>query len=219
MTWDNIWEESFIAEIGSVEERTGTNPMDWRVAGSATKAWPDKENKAWWDENGRKMFFDFINMWQGSGMEIWQSPTGVSGVEIEFNNYFGKTLIKAFADLVAVTPDGEIVVIDFKTGKSTPDSSMQLGIYASLMEMQFGIRPTKGYYYSARKAEWKESPGLERWTIGILTELFSKFETAIENEIFLPNVGMGCGTCGVRDYCYAQGGQLAELYDPLADKK
>ena len=44
--YDQIWEESFLNEIADVEKSTGTNPTDWRVSGKATKANPDKENKA-----------------------------------------------------------------------------------------------------------------------------------------------------------------------------
>ena len=85
------------------------------------------------------------------------------------------------------------------------------------MEMQFGVRPSKGYYYKARTAEFIESSGLDRWTIPVLTELFTKFNTAVEHEIFLPNIGMSCSTCGVKEYCYSVGGQLALIFDPLAN--
>ena len=87
------------------------------------------------------------------------------------------------------------------------------------MEMKFGVRPTRGYYYSARKAQFLEAEGLHRWSIPLLTELFAKFNRAVENEIFLPNIGMACSTCGVKDYCYATGGELAQVYDPLANIK
>jgi RecB family exonuclease len=216
MTWDTIWDEAFIGQIAEVETKTATNPMDWRTGGRATKANPNKEDKAWWDENGRKMFFDFINVWQESNMEIWQTETGVPGVEIGFMQNFGKVLIKAFADLIAILPTGELAVVDFKTGSYTPDSAMQLGIYACCMEMQFGVRPTRGFYYSARKAEFIEVAGLERWTIPVMTELFEQFARGLEAEIYLPNIGMMCGTCGVKDYCYSVGGQLSQIYDPLA---
>ena len=219
MTWDNIWDESFLEQIAEVEKKSGTNPTDWRKGGRATKDNPDKENKVWWDENGKKMFFDFINAWQESHFEVWVSPQNVPGVEIEFNNNFGDVPIKAFADAIVVTPAGELAVVDFKTGAYMPDSSLQLGVYASLMEMQFGIRPSKGYYYSARKAQFIEAVGLDRWTIPLLTELFAQFARGLEQQIFLPNIGMSCGTCGVKEYCYAVGGQLAQIYDPLAEIK
>jgi len=217
--WDEMWNESFIQQIAEAENKSGTNPTDWRRGGRATKDNPDKENKAWWDENGKKMFFDFINAWQESQFEIWVSPQNVPGVEIEFNNNFGEVPIKAFADAIVVTPAGELAVVDFKTGAYMPDSSLQLGVYASMMEMQFGIRPSKGYYYSARKAQFIEAVGLDRWTIPLLTELFAQFARGLEQEIFLPNIGMSCATCGVKEYCYAVGGQLAQIYDPLAEIK
>jgi len=215
--WDDIWREAFNNQIAEVEKKSGTNPQEWRKGGMATKANPDKENGVWWDENGKKMFFDFINVWQESHFEIWQTPQGIPGIEIEFNNMFGEVPIKAFADLIAVTPAGELAVVDFKTGKATPDSSMQLGLYASCMEMTFGIRPTVGYYYSARKGYFDKVTGLDRWTIPLFTEMFAQFERGLQAEIFLPNIGMSCSTCGVKDYCYVVGGQLAQIYDPLAE--
>ena len=218
MTWDNIWDESFLGQIAEVERRNpGTNPVDWRVGGRASKALPNKEDKAWWDENGKKMFFDFINAWQESHFQVWMSESGTPGVEIEFNQMFGAVPIKAFADAVVVTPAGELAVVDFKTGSYMPDSSMQLGVYACAMEMQYGLRPTKGYYYSARKALFIEATGLNKWTIPVMTELFEQFARGLENEIFLPNLNMLCGSCGVKDYCYAYGGQLAQVFDPLAE--
>ena len=218
MTWDKLWDESFLDAIAETEAKSESNPVDWRVSGRATKQWPNKENKAWWDVNGREMFYNFINAWTASGFEIWTSPEGVPGIEIGFNNFFGKTYIKAYADAIATRGD-EFAVIDFKTGVYTPDSAMQLGIYASLIELQFGTRPNVGYFYSARKGEFIKANGIERWTIPVLTNMFEKFEFAIEHEIFLPNVGMSCSSCGVRDYCYAVGGQLSEIYDKLAEAK
>ena len=48
MTWDTIWQEAFTAQIAEQEEKTGTNPQDWRRGGRASKANPDKEDGAWW---------------------------------------------------------------------------------------------------------------------------------------------------------------------------
>jgi hypothetical protein len=213
---EQVWDECFLEEIARKEKDTGTNPVDWRAGGRATKANPDKENKAWWDVNGKQMFINFVAAWKLCGFKVWMSPENVPGIEISLNASFGDIPIKAFADAVIVTPEGDVAVVDFKTGSYIPSSSLQLGIYASLMEILFGIRPTRGFFYDARKAVFTEVYGLSRWSIPVLTELFSKFETAIQNEIFIPNVGMSCITCGVRDYCYAAGGELSEIYDPLA---
>ena len=48
-----IWDEAFLAQIAEVEAKSSSNPNDWRKGGRATKANPDKEDKAWWDENGK----------------------------------------------------------------------------------------------------------------------------------------------------------------------
>jgi RecB family exonuclease len=219
MNVEEIWDQSFLEAIAETEAKTKTNPTDWRRGGRVSVANPDKENKAWWDVNGKKMFLDFIGAWKDSQLTIWESPQGVSGIEIELNSSFGDVLVKAYADLIAVTAGGELVVVDFKTGAYTPDSALQLGIYACAMEKKFGVRPTRGYYYSSRKATFLEAEGLHRWTIPLLTELFAQFNRGVENQIFLPNIGMACSTCGVKDYCYATGGELAQLYDPLATIK
>ena len=216
--WDKMWDESFLNQIAATTARNPhSNPVDWRVGGKVSTAKPNKEDKAWWDENGKKMFFDFINAWQESHFELWVSEDNVPGVEIEFNQMFGTVPIKAFADAMVVTPAGELAVVDFKTGSYMPDSSMQLGVYACCMEMQYGVRPTKGYFYSARKGLFLEASGLDRWTIPVMTEMFQQFARGLEAEVHLPNLNMMCGSCGVKDYCYAYGGQLAPIYDPLAN--
>jgi len=52
-----------------------------------------------------------------------------------------------------------------------------------------------------------------------MTELFAQFVRGVDANIYLPNLGMACSTCGVKDYCYAAGGQLSQIYDPLAEIK
>jgi len=216
MNLNELWEQSFLESIADIERRTGTNPQDWRVGGRATKVNPDKENKVWWDVNGREMLANFVEMWRNLGWKIWTAPDGNHGVEMEFNVMFGDVLIKGFADLVAVLPTGELAVIDFKTGSSTPETGMQLGMYACCIESIFGVRPTRGFFYSARDAQFIEVNDIDRWTMPLMTEMFRQFNIALENRIFLPNVGMSCRTCGVKDYCYAMGGQLSQIYDSLS---
>jgi putative RecB family exonuclease len=219
MSWDDVWNETFLEAIGETEKRFDSNPVNWRAAGRASKANPDKEGKNWWDQNGKEMFFNFITAWQNSKFELWVTPEGVPAAELYWYLNFGDVPIKAYADAIVVEPSGELAVIDFKTGAFMPSSSMQLGLYACCMEMQFGIRPSKGYFYDARKAEFRECYDLDRWTIPLMVELFAQFVRGIDANIYLPNLGMACMTCGVKDYCYAAGGQLAQIYDPLAEIK
>ena len=212
-----IWDEAFLAQIAEVEAKSNSNPNDWRKGGRASKANPDKEDKAWWDENGKKMLDDFIMSYKTNNWKIWVTPQGIPAIELGVNVLFGDVLIKGYIDLVFENADGSLTVVDLKTGARTPDSSMQLGVYASAIENTFGIRPQYGAYYSARTGTLEPSAGIERWTYPVLTEMFRQFEAGLQAEIFLPNIGMSCGTCGVKDYCYSVGGQLAQIYDPLAN--
>jgi len=211
-----LWEQVFNECIGNEQERHGTNPVDWKAAGRATKANPNKENGDWWAEQGPEMLANFIQFWENSGFQVWHTPEGFPAIELEINLDYGDVRIKAFIDLVAVTPDGELVVIDFKTGANMPSSSMQLGLYGTAIEKQFGIKPAAGYYYDARNVVMAPAPGFDNWTYELFTELFRQFELGVANEIFLPNLGMMCKSCSVKDYCYAYGGKLKDKFDPLS---
>lgn len=214
-TIERLWAECFNEAIGDQQERHGTNPVDWKAAGRKTKEWPDKENGDWWAVKGPEMLQRFQEAWESSGFQVWETPNGIQAIELELNVDFGDVRIKAFVDLVAVTPDGELVVIDWKTGANMPSSSMQLGLYAAAIGKQFGLIPAGGYYYNARDGIFQPAEGMERWTYNLFTELFRQFEFSVQNKIFLPNISMMCKSCLVVDYCYANGGEFAHLVDPL----
>lgn len=211
-----LWNDTFQKLIDDKASETDTLPSEWRVSGRATKEFPDKENDFWWNANGPQMVDTFIQWWQNSGWEIYYGPSNVPHIEAEYNVMFGTTPVKAFADLIAITPQQELVVVDFKTGSHIPDHNMQLGLYACCMELAEGVRPDRGFFYNARKGIMEDIGDLSRWTIPVFTELFEQFETGIREKIFLPNLGMLCKSCSVSQYCYANGGELAGKYDPLS---
>ena len=214
-----IWDAAFLEQIAEVEAKSNSNPVDWRKGGRATKASPDKEDKAWWDENGKRMLDDFVTSYKANKWKVWTTPQGIPAIELGVNVNFGDVPIKGYIDLVFENKDGSLTVVDLKTGASTPESSMQLGTYAVCIEQTFGVKVPYGAYYNARTATLEPTAGMERWTYPLLTEMFAQFERGLQAEIFLPNIGMSCRTCGVKDYCYAVGGQLSQLYDPLANIK
>lgn len=210
-----LWQTAFNKAIGEQQEKTDSNPTDWRAGGRATKDWPNKQNGDWWAVNGEQMVADFVTWWAASGNQVWTAPSGDSGVELGMVVDFDGIPVKAFADLVMVTHDGELAVMDYKTGASTPETSMQLGLYAVCVEKMFGVRPQVGYFYSARDAVAKPAENMHVWTYDLFCELFRQFELGLKNRIFLPNAGINCRTCGVAEYCHVNGGSLAHLYDSL----
>ena len=209
------WNAHFQTLIDAKAAETDTIPSAWRAGGRATKAYPEKENDACWQDNGPIMVDNFIQWWRNNKWSVW-NYNDVPQIEAEYNVMFGDVLVKSFIDLIAVTPEGDIAVIDYKAGAYMPDTNMQLGLYACAVQQITGMRPTKGYFYNARQGTMEEAGDLSRWTVQLFTELFKQFNKAVEQEIFLPNVGMMCKSCSVKDYCHAYGGELAVKYDPLA---
>jgi putative RecB family exonuclease len=212
---EKLWLDCFNECIGSEEQRHGTSAIDWRAGGRKSKEWPDKENGDWWAKKGPEMLEQFTKTWKASGWQVWETPEGIPAIELELNINYGDVRIKAFVDLIAVTPDGELVIVDWKTGANMPSNSMQLGLYATSVEKQFGLRPAAGFYYNARAGVFEQAPHFDNWTYPLFTELFRQFELSVQNEVFLPNLGMMCKSCSVSDYCHANGGEFAPMMDPL----
>lgn len=211
-----LWQPAFDNAVATELMRSGIAAENWRAGGRATKENPDKENGTWWATNGFDMFKSFTEWWEANNnWHIWQTPQGDYGVELGLFSDFNGVPVRAYADLVCYDQDGVLSVVDFKTGTYMPDSAMQLGLYATLIEHLFGVRPQHGYYYNARKAIMEPVTGLDRWTKPVFDELFGQFQVAVQHEIFLPNVGMLCGSCGVKDFCYAYSGAVG--IDPLGD--
>lgn len=212
---EQIWQDAFNHCIGEQQERSGDTPFTWKASGRKSKEWPDKENGDWWSVKGPEMLHTFINAWREQGWQVWTTPEGIPAIELNINMNYGDVLVKTFIDLVAVTPDGELVIVDWKTGSNIPTNAMQLGLYCTAVEKQFGIKPANAYFYDARNGEFKQATDLHLWTFPLFVELFAKFEIGLQNNLFLPNVNMMCSYCSVKDYCYATGGKLAHLADPL----
>jgi hypothetical protein len=93
---------------------------------------------------------------------------------------------------------------------------MQLGLYATLCEVLYGVRPERGYFYDARNATMVQVHHMDVWSKPVLGELFAQFARGVEAEIFLPNMGMMCKSCSVNKFCYAMGGELSQDVDPLS---
>ena len=212
-----LWTEKFSEAIEAEAERHGVAPAAWRAGGRATKENPNKEDGQFWLTKGDAMFNDFLAWWNANNdWYVWRTPHGIPAVEISLESELQGVPVKAFADIIVYDQDGVLSVVDVKTGSSMPTGSMQLGLYAVLCEKLFGVRPQRGYYYDARKATMVQAEGMDKWTLPLFEELFSQFARAVEAEVFLPNVGMLCSSCSVKQFCYIMGGELAQDVDPLS---
>jgi hypothetical protein len=209
--WETAWDQAVEHELAGVDLSTV------RAGGRSSKQWPDKENSAWWKENGLLMLQDYAAWRAQHSWQLLETPGSNLAIEVPVQLELGQTLVKGYIDRVFVTEDGELVIVDLKTGSHKPASSLQLGVYALGVEHHLGVRPILGSYYMARKAELTEPTSLLHYTPELVGSWFSRAKQTIEAELFIPHVTSLCGTCSVRDYCAAVGGiKSASLLQPAS---
>lgn len=200
--WKDTWDRLKTRQI----DATGQETASWRAGGRATKDNPNKENENWWLPNGREMLNRWANFRANSGWKMWVTPEGKPAIELGLNIELGGVPIKMALDRVMITPDGEMAVLDLKTGSRTPSSDLQLGIYAVGMEVAFGIRPTVGAYWMARDGMTSALVDLSKWTVEKVTDIVVQFETARKNGIFIPNFDH-CKMCSITEQCKYMNGE------------
>lgn len=201
--WSYYWEAQKTRQIASSGQETAL----WRAGGRATKANPNKEDGDWWQTEGLQMVKNWIDWRNGShNLKMWTTPNGEPAIELALNISLNDVPIKMALDRVMVTQTGELVVVDLKTGKSTPSSDFQLGLYAVGLETLFGVRPKYGTYWSARTGSLTELISLDKWTTEKVTEIVTQFDKARREGIFVPNFDH-CKMCNFVSACKYQQGE------------
>ncbi|MEW1959808.1 PD-(D/E)XK nuclease family protein [Kineococcus sp. NPDC059986] len=190
-------------------QRTGFTEKDIMASGRASKAWPNKENRDWWEQNGPGMVLSWIHWNQTTPWTIWQTPEGEWAIELELEVEFGGGPIKLAIDRVYQWGSW-IIVVDIKSGRE-PVNNFQLGQYASAIEQKFGVRPSHGAYWMARTGEPGQVHSLVDYDQQHIDMTFRKFKQAKEIGLFLPHPSNLCGSCGVREFCSAKGNRAKEI--------
>ena len=192
--------------------------------------WPEEHD---WITGGRKSGFkdiedrEAIGVWQvldyvdfaEAHKNVWRIlPLGDGKVatEVEFRIDFGGVECYGFIDQIRQYPDGSLEVADLKTGTSTPGSSMQLGVYAHVVQQNTGILPVSGVFVKAGRPATPKvgivkptrdvSHLLHRWEKPLLDSIFRDMDRAEKAGIYLPNPQDGCDrVCTVSEYCRVKG--------------
>lgn len=204
------FEEAFIRNF-----QADDNGMEWRTGGRASKAYPNREDRAWWMEHGPRMVDSWTVFRKLSGYELYVTPEGVAAIELEMNEKVNGVPVKAILDRLMVAPTGELVIVDIKSGAKEPAGNTQLGIYAVMVEKTLGVRPQLGAYFLARTGELTTPVNLEHYTENRFGQWVKGFEVAVKNNLYIPSVGFMCGTCAVKDACYAVKGKDSASYPEI----
>jgi hypothetical protein len=226
LEWATIARTIFADEIAAEEEEAGVRPEDWRVSGRASKAWPNREDRAWWEHHLPEMGKAYA-AWRAAHPElaIWVTPDGEEAIELEIKvavpgvrTPFLAFIDRIFTDAYAA---GSLVICDLKSGSMPVEDLSQLISYASLIEIRYGVRPPRGAIYGARKGILqpitKDGP-LMPSLAHVSTDTWVKGVQARERIIglgeFPAKPGRHCGWCDVRDACTWAAGREAWRYDP-----
>lgn len=178
----------------------------WYTAGRKTEKTPNKEDGDFWVDAGRQWCLDYVEATAKQNWALWELPDGKPAIEVGLIVTLGGIVMRQYVDRLYVTGDGELVVVDLKSGSRTPGDAAQLGVYACGVERAFGIRPTYGFYYMARKSSFGLPILLDNYTSEVLGEQFAIAARIWEQGLFLPNPDQHCRFCGVRRFCRAEGG-------------
>ena len=212
----DLWRQEWDKEYQSTLNETRMPEDQWRTAGRATKEKPNGEDLDWWQTDGLRQLEGYVK-WldQNPTWRVLAFPNGDLAAEWGATVTLGNVPVKFFIDAIYVdTSTGELIIVDYKTGSRKPESSMQLGLYATLVEKVHGIRPQLGGYFMTRKGELAAPDILDRWTEAFFKRFFADVQFGINENLYLPSVSSMCSGCSVNRYCAAYGGDLAAGIDP-----
>jgi hypothetical protein len=169
---------------------------------------PNKKDYAWWLEYG-PLYVRHWEMWKAdSNLILATMPDGSPGVEVSITQPMGGKTYLGFIDRVFITPGGEVIVVDLKSG-SIPSSTLQLGSYRIGLAREHGLYADWGAYWMASTGELTHLHDLTRYTDEYVDSMYAMAWRGIEAGVFLPNVTSMCSGCGVRAHCRAVGGSDA----------
>ncbi len=147
---------------------------------------------------------------------LLEDPDAVTsvGIELTLEARLGATRLRGILDRLDLTPDGELVVVDYKTGRAPSDAYLQskltgVQIYALLCQDVLGRRPVQVRLLHLKEPTVITAEPTEQGLRGQRTKtlaVWTAIERACRDEDFRPRTGPLCRFCRFRDFCPAYGG-------------
>lgn len=181
--------------------------VDYIVTGRAPAAYGGKRTIEWWHDNLPGMVQKWIDWRLGAA---WTIPVidNALGIELELTPVLPNGIpIKMHIDRLFFTPAAVPSVLDLKSGR-TPETAEQLGLYAWGCEVQTGVRPQYGFFWSPDKG-LSEPYDLSRYTQEYFTEVADQMVAGANAGCFLAKPQNNCKSwCSMAAHCPAVGGRL-----------
>ncbi len=145
-----------------------------------------------------------------------EDPTTVRpiGLEIKLTAELEKVTLRGVIDRLELTDDGELVVTDYKTGRSPSERWEQkslagVHIYSLLCEESFGRRPIRVQLLYLSKPEAIIATPSDQSARGVQMKSEAVMEAvrrACARDDFRPSTGPLCDFCSFREFCPSWGG-------------
>lgn len=203
-----LWNHWLHTEIAETAKSTTLPPDRWRASNKGA------EGYTWWREAGPDMLKRYVE-WRSTA-RVFDSPlktlltiTGTPVIEYKCTLTLpGDIEVKCVIDAAYVLEDGSVLIVDYKSGKSTGDIS-QLGLYAHALADQlggeyngFGPKRIYGTIYDARKGE--SSAAVNLLAEHPLSEYIYRVHTAEATRragLYRPRKSPFCNGCAVQYAC------------------
>lgn len=147
------------------------------------------------------------------------------GLEVTLEARLGTTRLRGIIDRLDLGPDGELIVVDYKTGRApgVAYEQQKLGgvhFYAYLCEQMLGQRPARVQLLHLREPLVIESVPTEQSTRGLAVRakaVWTAVERACQFDDFRPKPGRLCDYCAFKAYCPAFGGDPSQAREAARD--
>lgn len=195
-----------VRETLASDRNTAVSEAEIRPTGRASKEWPNKRDRAWWEHHGPIFCQQYID-WRADPTNDVLGPETEYQVELGVDGVLGGLEVKGFIDRISwENPLGAPVVVDLKTGKE-PGTLLQLGTYAVLIKEQLDIDVKYGAFYLAEKGELSKVHNLSAFNREYIESLYEQAKRGLSAGVFLPNPNSFCSTCEVKKHCGLYGGR------------
>lgn len=223
--WESYWKEA-------LKEAKERNPSfeeeEYYRSGRASKANPNKEDAAWWAENGPKFVEKWVAWREQSGLRIAEFPgaegEAVPGIELEVwasrpvaAGGAGRAvpltppspptlLVRSIIDRVFEGGD-ELLIVDLKTGSHTAAWPLQMALNNLCLRNTYGVSAKWAGFWKARTGGVDKWFDLDRYSDDFLWDIVAKAKRIRDEQLFIPSPNNLCtSACGVSQWCEAMGG-------------